>query len=303
MRQMTRQPFRESWDADAADRRAADAAARAERDAFARILARITRSSGFRIGDDTMQGLRSVIWERVQARGAASAAGYLLLLDDPAELAALHNAISIRDTRFFRTPSQFWLLRDDVLPLLWLRRGASTQLRLWSAGCATGEEAYSLGIVALDAAIRTNVAASPPALIMATDVNPDAMAAAEAGLYSERALGNVPTDIRARYFDRIGSDFRVSAAVRSLIHVQRSSLLDPVWPVADGSIDVLICQNVLRFLPRDEVRGTVERLCASLASGGYLFLGHGETLPRADVDLEYIQLPSASFYQKPERRT
>ena len=301
MRQMTRQPAREPWDA-AADRRAGDAAARAEREAFARILARITRASGFRIGDDTIQGLRGVIWERVEATGAGSAAAYLQLLDNPAELAALHNAISIRDTRFFRTPSQFWLLRDDVLPVLWLRRGAGTQLRLWSAGCATGDEAYSLAVVALDAAIRTNVAASPPAIVVATDVNAEALALAEMGSYGEGSMGNVPPDIRARHFDRAAGEFRISAAVRSLVHFQRSSLLDPAWPVTDGSIDVLFCQNVLRFLPREETPRTVERLYAALAPGGYLFLGRGELLPRADVDFEFVQLPSASFYQRPDRR-
>jgi chemotaxis protein methyltransferase CheR len=299
---MTRQPAREPWDATAADRRATDATARAEREAFARILARITRASGFRIGDETIQGLRGVIWERVEQTGAGSAAAYLQLLENPAELAALHNAVSIRDTRFFRTPSQFWLLRDDVLPVLWLRRGAGTQLRLWSAGCATGEEAYSLAIVALDAAIRTNVSASPPALVVATDIDAGALAHAEAGVYSESSLGNVPTDIRARHFDRAGGDFRVSAAVRSLVHVQRSSLLDPAWPVADGSVDVLFCQNVLRFLPREDVPRTIERLYAALAPGGDLFLGRGEILPRTDVDFEFVQLPSASFYQRPERR-
>src|SRR5579875_1739351 len=212
------------------DRRRNDPAARAEREAFARILARITRARGFRIGDNTLQRLRAVIWERVLVSGAGTAVAYLAQLDD-AELAALHDAIAIRETRFFRVPAQFWLLRDDLLPL--------------------------------------------------------------------HALGNVPPDLRARYFDHVGEMFAISPLLRDLTTFQHADLLAPVWPVADGSADVIFCQNVLRFLPRDAVSRVVERLYATLAPGGYLFLAPGETLPRARAPFDRVQLPSALFFQKP----
>lgn len=300
MKQGRRPHAREPWDPQAGDRRGPpDSAAQAERDAFARILTRVTRTSGFRIGDDTIQGLRTIIWERVHATGAGTAVEYLPLLDDPGEIDELHNAIAIRDTRFFRSPAQFWLLRDDVLPVLWLRRGSDTSLHLWSAGCASGEEAFSLAIVALDAAVRSTVSASPPVRILATDVNAEALATGEAAIYDDRALANVPADVRSRYFDRMGADRRVIESLRALVEFQRSSLLAPEWPVEDGSVDVLLCQSVLRFLPGDAQGATVERLCGALAPGGYLFLGRGEALPESNAQLELVQLPSASFYQKP----
>jgi len=280
------------------DRRRNDPAARAEREAFARILARITRARGFRIGDNTLQRLRAVIWERVLVSGAGTAVAYLAQLDD-AELAALHDAIAIRETRFFRVPAQFWLLRDDLLPLLWLRQGRGVQLRLWSAGCATGEEAYSLAMVAIEAALRAGASASPPARVIGTDINAEALAAAQEGLYPLHALGNVPPDLRARYFDHVGEMFAISPLLRDLTTFQHADLLAPVWPVADGSADVIFCQNVLRFLPRDAVSRVVERLYATLAPGGYLFLAPGETLPRARAPFDRVQLPSALFFQKP----
>lgn len=280
------------------DRRRNNPAARAEREAFARILARITRARGFRIGDNTLQRLRAVIWERIMATGAGTAVAYLAQLDD-AELAALHDAIAIRETRFFRVPAQFWLLRDDLLPLLWLRRGHDTQLRLWSAGCATGEEVYSLAIVAVEAAMRVGASASPPVRVIGTDINDEALAAAREALYPLHTLGNVPPELRTRYFDRVGEMFAVSPLLRDLTSFQHADLLAPVWPVANSSIDVLFYQNVLRFLPQEAVGRVVERLYAALAPGGYLFLAPGETLPRTRVAFDRVQLPSAAFFQKP----
>ncbi len=270
----------------------------AEREAFGAILGRILRSGGFRFDDDTVSRLRSVVWERVRASGAGNAQTYLTRLTDPAEVQQIHAAIAVRETRFFRMPTQFELLSDDVLPALWFRRGSDTRLLLWSAGCASGEEAYSLGIVTLDAAIRRGVPLTEPARVIGSDIDGSALRIAENAVYNERALANVAPALRSRYFVRAGHDWRVAETPRRLVQFQRWSLLDAVWPLAPDRVDVLFCHDVLPFFSAEERRHVLARFCRVLAPGGYLFLGHGETLAPVPDVLEEVHLPSASFYQK-----
>lgn len=270
----------------------------AERDAFGAILGRILRLGSFRFDDDTMSRLRRVIWERVRVTGAGSAQAYRPRLDDPAELAQIHAAIAVRGTRFFRTPAQFELLSEDLLPALWFRRGSDTRLLLWSAGCASGEEAYSLAITALQAAIRGGVPLAEPAHVIGSDVDGAALRIAEEAIYSERALANVAPAVRSRYFMRLGAEWRLTEAPRQLVEFQRWSLLDAAWPLQPDSVDVLLCHDVLPFFPAADQELVVERFCEALAPGGYLFLGHGEAPASLPAALEEVNLPSASFYQK-----
>ncbi len=270
----------------------------AERDAFGAILGLVLRTGSFRFDDDTMSRLRGAIWERVRATGAGNAQAYLRRLDDPAELAQIHAAIAVRGTRFFGTPTQFELLSEDLLPALWFRRGSDTRLLLWSAGCASGEEAYSLAIVALEAAIRGGVPLAEPAHVIGSDTDAAALRVAEDAVYGERALANVAPTVRSRYFMRLGGEWRVTEAPRRLVEFQRWSLLDAAWPLQPGSVDVVLCHDVLPFFSPADQELVVERFCDALAPGGYLFLGHGETLASVPAALEEVSLPSASFYQK-----
>lgn len=273
----------------------------AEREAFGAILGYVLGAGDFRFDDDTMSRLREVIWERVRATGDSSVEAYLRRLDDPAELAQIHAAIAVRGTRFFRTPAQFELLSEDLLPALWFRRGSDTRLLLWSVGCASGEEAYSLAITALEAAIRCSVPLTEPARVIGSDTDGAALRIAEEAVYSERALANVAPAQRSRYFMRFGNEWRVTEGPRQLVEFQRWSLLDSGWPLKPGSVDVLLCHDVLPFFTPADQEIVVERFCEMLAPGGYLFLGHGEALPTVPAALEEVSLPSASFYQRVQR--
>jgi chemotaxis protein methyltransferase CheR len=281
-----------------AERRATDAAARAEREAFGNIVGRILRSGGFRFDDQTLTRLRRVVWERVAESAGGSARAYLPLLEESDELDRLQRAIAVHDTRFFRNPAQFSLLQDDLLPALWFRRGFSTRLSLWSAGCASGEEAYSLAITALEAALRTNISVVQPATVLATDIDAQAIRIAESGTYGERALANAAPAVRARYFTRSGREWRISEAPRRLVQFERWSLTDDTWPVKPGSIDLVFCHDVLPFFVPDTQQAVLDRFFTALSDGGYLFLSHGESLDHLRSPLEEIQLPSATFYQK-----
>src|SRR6185312_888124 len=135
----------------------------------------------------------------------------------PAELEQIRSAIALRDTRFFRNPAQFELLNDDILPALWFRRGSDTRLLLWSAGCASGEEAYSLAIAALEAAIHGSVPLAEPARVIGSDIDGAALRVAESAVYSERAIANVAPALRSRYFLRFGQEWRVAETPRRLV--------------------------------------------------------------------------------------
>ncbi|HLZ68955.1 MAG TPA: CheR family methyltransferase [Dehalococcoidia bacterium] len=270
----------------------------AEREAFGALLGRSLRSGGFRFDDATMSRLRRVLWERVRASGAGSAQAYLGRATDPLEVEQIHAALAVHETRFFRMPTQFKLLDEDILPALWFRRGSDTRLLLWSAGCASGEEAYSLGMVALEAAIRRGVTLAEPVRVIGSDIDGAALHLAERAIYHDRALANVAPALRSRCFVRAGQGWRVAETPRRLVEFQRWSLLDADWPLAPGSVDVLFCHDVLPFFSAEERQAVVARFCDVLAPGGYLFLGYGEALAPRPAALEDVHLPSISFYQK-----
>jgi chemotaxis methyl-accepting protein methylase len=287
----------------AGDRRASGPTAPDERAAFNEIVSHVLRSGGFRFDDHTMNWLRSAILERIIASGAGTARAYLDLLNDASEIQRLHDAIAIRETRFFRRPSDFQLMRDDLLPALWFRRGGTTCLNIWSAGSASGEEAYSLAMAALDAASVAGVTLPSPVRVVGSDIDPAALATAVAGVYGDRTLANVPTEVRARYFSHASGRWRVGDAPRKLVEFQQWSLLDENWPVERGTVDIIYCHDVFAFLPSSALPGIIDRFYRALAPGGYLFLDNPDVVPVRHAGLEAIHLPSATFYQKADRFT
>ncbi len=206
------------------------------------------------------------------ARAGLDLDGYVARLgSDGAELEALTEALRVGETRFFRHKAQVEALRRHAIPER-IAQGRE-KLRAWSAGCATGEEAWTLAMLLAEA--------GRPFEVIGTDLSDGALATARAARYPAASAAEVPAATRARFLVEEAGAVTIAAALRERVRFERRNLLDAGYP---QKCDVILCRNVLIYFDgarRDEV---IARLAESLLPGGYLFLGYSETL-RAHEEL------------------
>ncbi len=272
---------------------------------FARVRDLLADTAGLVFDECRKDSLAYSLGERLSACGVASVEEYLRLLRrDKDELQALLNAVTIQETHFFRNPPQFRALRQHVLPQL-IRRAASgsRRLRIWSAGCSTGEEPYSIAMLLRE---QLPLLEGWDVKVMATDVSTRALAAAGAGRYGSRALLAAPPDDVARWFLRDGDDYVVRPEVRELVEFRHHNLVTEPVPF-DEPIDLLLCRNVTIYFSRETTRRLMTQFHEALAEGGYLFLGHSETLWQVNDSFRLVTLGDAFVYRRDipgeERRT
>ncbi len=266
----------------------------ADRHDLDRFRAAIVGRIGLRFDDARAGFLGEVLQRRLDHLGRSSDA----YLDDlerrrsTSEVSALARELTVGETYFFRNGEQFRALAEFALPERRRRRKTSCELRLLSAGCASGEEAYSIAIVA-----RENVV--DPAwdvLVRAVDINPVALAKAVAARYSPWALRDTPLDLQKKWFRPNGGEMWLDETLRRSVTIGIGNLVsdDPgLWPAA--GYDVIFCRNVLMYFAPEQMRLVVERIARSLMPGGFLFLGHAETL-RGISDAFHLRHTHGTFY-------
>jgi len=199
-----------------------------------------------------------------------------------------------QETRFLRYPELFSAFQRHVLPERMARKfwEKDAVLRVWSAGCATGEEPYSIAVMLSE--FFGNKAA--PAHIMATDVSREALERAQRGIYPRRVLENLSAPQIAAYFNRAGEEYEVKPLLRAMVKFAPMNLAQPVYL---GRFDCIFCMNVLIYF-RDELRcQLIRRFYEYLEPGGYLFLGHAESASGAAVNFRQKFINGASLLQKP----
>ena len=250
-------------------------------------------------------GLSAVVAERLRASGEPSVAAYLAALGGPsgeAERQRLLDAVTVQETHFFRNVPQMEVLRRRVLPEL-LRRAAGRQrpLTIWSAGCSTGEEPYTLAMLLLELSpggVGGN-AGRAPVRILGTDVSAEALRAAERGTYAGRTLESLPTMVRDRWLEPVpGGAFAVRDEVRQLVELRLHNLVTDPVPVAPGEVDLVVCRNVTIYFGRDTTRLLMGRFHDVLAEGGYLLLGHSETLWQVSDAFTLVPVGEAFVYRR-----
>jgi two-component system, chemotaxis family, CheB/CheR fusion protein len=239
------------------------------------LLARINERSGI----DFRRYKPATILRRLRGRMSATArpalAEYAAHLEsDPEEYARLLNSLLIKVTEFFRDPKVFEFLRANVLPeLIADARREKRELRIWSAGCSTGEEAYSLAIIVAEA--LGEQLPWPDVRIFATDLDRDAIAFARRGIYSTAALRGLPAGARDRYFVKSGGGYEVTKRLRALMVFGEHDLAERApFP----RIDLLLCRNVLIYFSVPMQRVALETFAFSLRPGGRLALGTSESV-------------------------
>lgn len=255
--------------------------------------------SGYREG--TLQ-------RRVSVRVAAAAGGdreaYLHLLErDPGEWDRLVDAVTIHVSGFFRDPVVFELLARDVLPELIERRRPSHVLRVWSAGCAAGQEPYSVAIL-LDRALRDE-RADWSCLIFATDLARARLETARQGVYPRAELEHARLGVVDAYFTAVAGGYELRPAVREMVQFSQGDVVSPgAIPTGSiyGSFDLVLCRNVLIYYGAAAQQRALDQLRRSLAPGGYLVLGEAEALDdRQQGALETIH-QRARIYRRPPAR-
>lgn len=252
---------------------------------------------------------------RMTASGLDSVAAYLSLLTGAAgvdERQQLIDAVTIHETHFFRNPPQIRALRQHVLPEL-VRRATSAgrPLRVWSAGCSTGEEAYTLAMLVRE---LLPMATTEHVQIRGTDISRRALDAARAGRYGPRSVQMVdPLDLARWFSPTADGSYLVRPEVAELVEFRSHNLVRDDPPYAAGELDLLLCRNVTIYFSRSTTKALMTRLHGALADGGYLFLGHSETLWQLNDAFTLVTLGDAFVYRRddgggrrgvlPERRT
>jgi chemotaxis protein methyltransferase CheR len=263
-----------------------------------RFRALVGARMGLFFDDDKVELLAEVLRERLEARGLEQPDTYLdqLATRGGEEVGALARRLTIGETYFFRYLDHFRAFADVVLPDRARYQGVRRQLRILSAGCASGEEAYTLAIL-----LREHLpdVGSWDIRIRGIDINPAMIAAAGRARYSEWSLRETPAVMRERYFQRHGREFHLDEQVRSSVTFETRNLLDEdpsFWQ--PGSFDVVFFRNVMMYFAPDVMRAIVTRITASLTPGGFLFLGHAETLRGVSSEHHLRHSHDAFYYQR-----
>lgn len=216
-----------------------------------------------------------------------------------AELRSLLNEITIGETYMFRSPAQLDALRNMILPeLIKSKAGMGfKRLRLWSAGCSTGEEPYTLAMFLLEES--SNLLSGWTFDILATDLNDHSLTAAKAGIYGEYALRSTGDALRKKYF-KPHDEKRLQACdkLKSMIRFERVNLNDDSKMLFIKGLDLIFCCNVLIYFDLNSKRRVMQHFYSNLLSGGYLFLGHAESLFQVDDRFRLMHFPGAIGYWK-----
>jgi two-component system CheB/CheR fusion protein len=238
------------------------------------LLDYLRRSRGFDFTGYKRASLSRRVDKRMQEVGADGYLSYLDLLEvDPEEFTQLFNTILLNVTGFFRDPPAWEYLGAEVLPKLVAAKAEEEPIRIWSAGCASGEEAYTLAMVTAETlgleAVRERVK------IYATDVDEEALAQARQARYTAKQIEGVPPELLDRYFERNGDGYVVAKDLRRSVIFGRHDLIQDA-PIS--RIDLLVCRNTLMYLNSETQAQVLARFSFALREGGYLLLGKAEML-------------------------
>jgi chemotaxis protein methyltransferase CheR len=241
---------------------------------------------------------------------------YRLLISDQGrqELSKLLEDLTVNETSFFRNKAQLELFQLDILARLIRRKKETGEyfLRIWSAGCSTGQEPYTIAMLVAET-LQSNQLRSAPAMptvwpkpiipnpwkieILASDLNYSVLRAGQEGSYSESQMASVDYNYRLRYFDKVGERYAIKKAVKELVHFDFHNLKTEYLPQQN---DIIFCRNVMMYFDEAEQRRLVEKFSRCLNPGGYLFIGHAESLRNISNKFTLLFRENGTAYQRVE---
>lgn len=265
---------------------------------FEFIRSVVYERSRINLGPDKRELVSARLGKRLRAMNVPTLGEYCDLLRSPGaeeELGNLIDAISTNHTFFFRENAHFDFLRDKAVPEMSARARNEnwSRFNVWSAACSSGEEPYSIAIT------LAGCAGTWPWHVEATDISRRILAKAQAGIYKDETVNRLPLDVIRAHFQRgFGpqeGNHRIKAALRDRVTFRHLNLLEGELPTRD-LFQVIFCRNVMIYFDRPTQEQLVERLARKLVPGGYLFVGHSESLTHISHRLRMIR---PAIYQKP----
>jgi chemotaxis protein methyltransferase CheR len=271
---------------------------------FAKFCQFITTELGIKMSENKVPMLQSRLLQRLRKLGLGSLDAYrAYLFDSPQgeeELVHFINAITTNKTDFFRESRHFSYLTQTALSNLAPKAGAGLtrpwRLNLWCAGCSSGEEPYTLAMVLAEYGVHQSAFDYS---ILATDISTRVLSHAQLGIYDEERIGPIPAALRQKYLlrskDRARALVRVVPELRSKLSFQRLNFMAAHYGLKE-TFDVIFFRNVMIYFDKPTQEAVIHKLCRHLAPGGYMFVGHSESL--AGLSLPVVCVGSA-VYRKP----
>jgi chemotaxis protein methyltransferase CheR len=264
---------------------------------FEKISHLVYSHCGIHLHDGKKELVKARLSKRIREGKFASFAEYYDYVktgEGTDEFVTMIDSLSTNLTSFFREDDHFRAMSRFVPTLLReASRRSRPRLRFWSAGCSSGEEPYTMAITAYEASQGMNAELR----ILATDISTRVLKKAEQGIYPADRVKSIPPDLLRRYF-QIGQGnwaghYRVKKEIRDRVTFQRFNLMDSI---AEGDpFDIIFCRNVMIYFDKKTQEALVKRFCSRLAKGGYLFIGHSESLTGLDHEFKYLE---PSLYRK-----
>jgi chemotaxis protein methyltransferase CheR len=270
-------------------------------DEVRRLCDFLYRQTGILLADSKRYFIDRRLAERIAATDSRSFQDYFATLraDADREVEYLINSFTVNETYFYREDHQFRCLTSSLLGRLLPRKRPGDPLRIWSVPCSTGEEPYSIAIWLLENWDKVDTYGIE---IIGSDIDTGVLQAAEAAIYGERALMRLPEDLVRRYFEEVGDGrYRLLPALASSIQFTRANIIDARQTGLHRGFDVIFCRNILMYFDDASRRVAAENLYESLVPGGYICLGHTESMSRISSLFDVCRFDDAIVYQRPER--
>ena len=272
-------------------------ASEAERRKLAELLYQRT---GMVFGEVKQYYIDRRIADRMAATGALTFADYYRRVRaDSDELEALINAFTVNETYFYREEHQLRCLSRDLLPAIVTTRGPGDRVRIWSVPCSTGEEPYSIAIWLLE---NWRMVDAYNVEIVGSDIDTRVLEDAAFGEYGERALARLPREVVERYFEPAHKGGRrIIQDLRESVTFTQANLIDAASMARQGEFDVVFCRNVLIYFDEQSRRTAAANIRAAVRPGGFVCLGHSESMSRISGGFLARRFEDAIVYQRPEQ--
>jgi chemotaxis protein methyltransferase CheR len=267
-----------------------------------RIRDLVYKAAGIFQPDNKLKFLEDRCGRRMHELKLGTLREYLDRLNQPSaareEMIKLLNEVTVGETCFFRNQPQLDALKSVAWPRIIAARSSIPikKLRIWSAGCSTGEEPYTLAIMLLEAS--ASLFKGWTFSIQANDLNERSVEHAKAGIYGDYSTRNLTPIQRQKYFAPVGDKLQVNDSVKSLVTVSRLNLLEDTKMLFMKGMDLIFCANVLIYFDVNSKKRVIQHFFSDLQPNGYLFLGHSESLYGVNDQFKLVHFPSATGYLK-----
>jgi chemotaxis protein methyltransferase CheR len=275
------------------------ASVRVTDDDVRRLCDFLYRQTGMMFAQDKRYYIDRRLADRMTATASTSFSAYFAALranaDD--EIEHLINSFTVNETYFYREDHQFRCLTSTLLEVIAPKKRPGETIRIWSVPCSTGEEPYSIAIWLLENWERVD---KYEIEIIGSDIDTTVLRTAEAGIYGERSLQRLPKDLIARYFAQLDDGrYRILPEISGSLQFTRANIVDPAQTTLHRNFDVVFCRNILMYFDEASRRLAAENLFDSLVPGGFICLGHTESMSRISSLFDACKFADAMVYRRP----